>query len=407
MFASPFAHSIIKRAVEKKILEINIHNLRDYTTDKHKITDDCPYGGGPGMVMKPEPIFRAVKTLGNDSPKKRIILLCPQGEKFSQAKAIELAKEEHLIFICGHYEGIDERVREHLVTDEISIGDYVLTGGELASMVITDAVTRLLPGAIGDIRSKETESFSEHLFDFPCYTRPEEFEGMKVPEVLLSGNHAEIDKWRENKQLKSTCKKRPDLLTNCNYTYKNNVYLGLLHHSIRNKQKQSIITSITNMDIHDICRVASTFSIAKYYCINPIDSQRLLAQRIIDHWLKGYGATYNSNRKEALTNIELVDTLDNTILKIKKECKKKPIVVLTDAKKFSNSISYLELRHKIHTQDHPFLLLFGTGWGIEENIFEQADYVLEPIIGIGEYNHLSVRSAVSIIVDRLLSGKNY
>ncbi|MBI4651537.1 tRNA (guanosine(37)-N1)-methyltransferase TrmD [Candidatus Desantisbacteria bacterium] len=403
MFTGPFNSSIVKRACEKKLLEINIHNLRDYTSDKHKVTDDVPYGGGPGMVMKPEPVFRAVRALGGRRAGKRIILLCPQGRIFDQEKAKELAGEKEILFICGHYEGFDERVREYLITDEISIGDYVLTGGELAGMVVVDAITRLIPGVIGDKRSNQEESFSENMLDFPCYTRPEDFEGMKVPEVLLSGNHAEILKWRLDNRLKNTCKKRPDLLKKNEYIYKNNVYIGLLHHSVLNKQKESVITSITNMDIHDICRVSSTYNIRKFLCINPIASQKMLARRVIDHWIKGYGATYNPNRKEALENIQLVDTLSDALASIKKEYGKKPILVITDAKKFSNNTGFAEIKHKIFTLDRPFLILFGTGWGIEEDIFKFADYILEPITGIGEYNHLSVRSAVSIIIDRLLS----
>ncbi len=403
MFTGPFGSSIIKRAKEKGLLEINVHNLRDYTFDKHRVTDDYPYGGGPGMVMKPEPIFHAVKTLKSDSPKKRIILLCPQGETFNQAKAQELSQEKELLFICGHYEGVDERVRKYLVTDEISIGDFILTGGEPAAMVIVDAITRLLPGVIGDSSSKEIESFNNSLFDFPCYTRPENFEHMKVPEVLLSGNHADIAEWRLKEQVKNTYNKRPDLIAKLDYKYKNNVYVGLLHHSVINKQKQSIITSITNMDIHDICRISSTYNIRRFYCINSIASQQLLAQRIIDHWVKGYGAEYNANRKEALLNVSIINTLDDTIKSIRKEYGKKPILVITDAKKFPNNISYIEMQYKIFTSEQPFLILFGTGWGIEENILNKADYILEPIIGIGQYNHLSVRSAVSIIIDRLLT----
>lgn len=403
MFTGPFTTSIIKRAREKKLLEINVHNLRDYTSDKHKVTDDIPYGGGPGMVMKPEPVFRAVKALGDGRSGKRIILLCPQGKIFDQAKAKELAEEKEILLICGHYEGFDERVREYLATDEISIGDYVLTGGELASMVVVDTIARLIPGVIGDQRSNMEESFSGNMLDFPCYTRPENFEGMKVPEVLLSGNHAEIARWRLDNSLKKTCKKRPDLLKKNEYVYKNNVYIGLLHHSVLNKQKESVITSITNMDIHDICRVSSTYSIKKFFCINPIASQKMLAQRVIDHWIKGYGSIYNPNRKEALENIQLVDTLKDALKDIKKEYGKKPVLVITDAKKFSTNASFAEIKHKIFTIDRPFLILFGTGWGIEENIFKLADYILEPITGIGKYNHLSVRSAVSIIIDRLLN----
>ena len=187
-------------------------NFRDYTTSKHNSVDDYPYGGGAGMVP-PQPIFDAVEDLTKETERKpRVVLMCPQGERFTQKKAEELAGEEHLIFVCGHYEGYDERIREHLVTDEISIGDYVLTGGELASMVITDSVVRLLPGVLGNHASQVEDSFSTGLLEHPHYTRPADFRGMKVPDVLMSGNHKNIDEWRHKESLRRTYTRRPDLL---------------------------------------------------------------------------------------------------------------------------------------------------------------------------------------------------
>ena len=195
MFPGPLGHSIIGRAQERGLLKLVIHNLRDYTTDKHRTVDDAPYGGGAGMVMKPEPIFRAVDFLQcrEDS---RIILLSPQGEVFNQGKAWELSKEKQLLLICGHYEGVDERVREYLVTDEISVGDYVLTGGEIPAMLLIDAVVRLLPGVLGKYYSLQEASFTDNLLEYPHYTRPPEWQGMRVPPVLLSGHHEEIRLWR-------------------------------------------------------------------------------------------------------------------------------------------------------------------------------------------------------------------
>lgn len=206
--------SILGKAREKGVLDIRAVNLRDYATDKHKSTDDEPYGGGPGMVMKCEPIFRAVEALTATSGlgRPRIILMTPQGRILNQKLAEELAAESHLIIICGRYEGVDERVREHLVTDEISIGDYVLSGGELPALVLLETVARLVPGVLGDERSAATESFTSGLLEYAQYTRPADFRGYKVPEVLLSGNHAEIEKWRRINSLERTLKRRPDLL---------------------------------------------------------------------------------------------------------------------------------------------------------------------------------------------------
>ncbi|HSY17590.1 MAG TPA: tRNA (guanosine(37)-N1)-methyltransferase TrmD [Candidatus Acidoferrales bacterium] len=210
MFAGPLDESIIMRARKVGLLDLKIHQLRDWTHDRHKTVDDRPFGGGPGMLMKPEPLFEAVESLKRESTK--VILLSPSGRKFSQAIARELAEEKDLLLVTGHYEGFDERVREGLADDELSIGDYVLTNGALPAMVVIDAVTRLLPGVLGDDDSSRDESFSHGLLEYPQYTRPAEFRGMKVPEVLMNGNHAEIGKWRVEQAKLRTKEKRPDLL---------------------------------------------------------------------------------------------------------------------------------------------------------------------------------------------------
>lgn len=218
-FREVFDFGIIRRARAAKIVEIDVHDIRRYTLDKHKKVDDRPFGGGDGMVLTPEPVFRAIEDLlgttekGNYPEKTRVVLLTPQGRVFKQSVAGELAtRAERIVLICGRYEGIDERVNEALVTDEISIGDYVLSGGEPAALVVVDAVTRLLPKALGSDTSAENDSFSSGMLDYPHYTQPREFRGMKVPDILLSGNHAEIEKWRRQKALEKTAKVRKDLL---------------------------------------------------------------------------------------------------------------------------------------------------------------------------------------------------
>lgn len=211
MFTGVFGASILKKAQEKGAVELAVTDIREFSENKHKQVDDYPYGGGAGMVLKPEPMFNAVETI-TEGRKPRIILMCPQGERFTQKKAEELAQEEDLVFLCGHYEGYDERIREHLVTDEILIGDFVLTGGELPAMTVIDAVVRLLPGVLGQADSHIQDSFSTGLLEHPHYTRPADFRGMKVPDVLLSGNHAKIDEWREEQSFLRTLQRRPDLL---------------------------------------------------------------------------------------------------------------------------------------------------------------------------------------------------
>lgn len=213
MFEGVFNSSILGKAKEKQLVQLNTVNFREFSNNKHNTVDDYPYGGGGGMVLKAEPIFSAVESiLEPDAPRPRVILMCPQGETFTQSKAEELAKEDHLIFICGHYEGYDERIREHLVTDELSVGDYVLTGGELPAMVIIDSVARLLPGVLGNETSAVTDSFSTGLLEYPHYTRPAEFRGWKVPDILLSGHHAKVEEWRKQQSLRRTVARRPDLL---------------------------------------------------------------------------------------------------------------------------------------------------------------------------------------------------
>ncbi len=218
MFQSPLSAGIFRRAIDRKLAEVTVHNIRDHTHDKHHTADDYPYGGGAGMVLKPEPIFEAVEAIKSDISKKQdikevpVILLTPQGRLFSQQIASELSKYSHLIIICGHYEGVDERVCQHLATHEISIGDYVLSGGELAAMVISDAVIRLVPGVLGSEVSATDDSHATGLLEYPQYTRPPVYRGWAVPEVLLSGNHAQIAKWHHEQKIIRTLERRPELL---------------------------------------------------------------------------------------------------------------------------------------------------------------------------------------------------
>lgn len=213
MVEPALAEGVVGRARSKGLVDVRARDLRDYTTDKHRVVDDVSFGGGPGMVMKPEPLFRAIESISAErGAPTAVILTTPQGRRFSHAEAVRFSQMERLIIICGRYEGVDERVADALVTDEISIGDYVLTGGELPALVVVDAVVRLVPGVVGDDASVAADSFADGLLDYPHYTRPAEFKGMKVPEVLLSGHHAEIARWRHEQQLRRTKERRPDLM---------------------------------------------------------------------------------------------------------------------------------------------------------------------------------------------------
>ena len=229
MFAGAFQESIIKRAVEAGLVTIALHNIRDYAAGRHKVTDDTPYGGGGGMIMKPEPIFAAVEAVLAESREPvPILLLTPKGRLFNQTVARELARHPRLLLICGRYEGVDERVHQYLVTDEISIGDYVLSGGEIPAMVLVDAVTRLIPGVLGDPSATFEDSHAEGLLEYPHYTRPPVFRGHAVPDVLLSGHHAEITRWRRQQALRRTWERRPDLITGARLGEEDRAYLSQL-----------------------------------------------------------------------------------------------------------------------------------------------------------------------------------
>ena len=234
MFDGVLNQSILKRAQDKEMLQINTVDFRDFAENKHNQVDDYPFGGGQGMVLKPEPIFNAMNNI-EKTENTRVILMCPQGRPFNQEIAQELSHSEHLVFICGHYEGYDERIRQHLVTDEISMGDYVLTGGELPAMVMTDAIVRLIPGVLGNQQSHEDDSFQDGLLEFPQYTRPRSYQDMNVPEVLLSGNHAHIDQWRHEQKLIRTWEKRPDLLENYPLTDKDKDILERYKKQLKNE----------------------------------------------------------------------------------------------------------------------------------------------------------------------------
>jgi tRNA (guanine37-N1)-methyltransferase len=228
MFAGPMTESILAKAQEKELIDIRLTNIRDYATDKHSITDDTPYGGGGGMVMKVDPIVRAVEDVVGQDIDVPVILMSPQGRVFNQRVAQELAQHERLVLVCGRYEGVDERVRELVITDEISIGDYVITGGELAAMVIVDAVSRLVPGVLGARWGAEEDSHATGLLEYPHYTRPAEFRGLGIPEVLTSGHHAKVEIWRRQESLRRTLKRRPDLLETADLSDEDRAFLDSL-----------------------------------------------------------------------------------------------------------------------------------------------------------------------------------
>ncbi|GAB1536586.1 tRNA (guanosine(37)-N1)-methyltransferase TrmD [Geovibrio sp. ADMFC3] len=414
MAKAPFSFGVISKAAEKGILEINAFDIREHAYDKHRKTDDCQFGGGHGLVMKAEPVVESVRALKKNDPSTRVIMLDPRGRRFNQKEAERLLEYESLTFICGRYEGADERIYDLVVDESLSLGDFILTGGEFAAMTVIDSVARLIPGVLGDENSSVEDSYSTGLLEYPHYTRPSEYEGLSVPEVLMNGNHAEIDRWRREQSLKITFERRPDLLQEAPLNDQDRaflrkltldkiksrrLYVALLHYPMKDKEKDVVATSITNMDLHDISRSCTTYGVRKYFVVTPLSAQREIASRVIDHWLEGYGATYNANRKQAFMGTALKESLMEVLEEIERVEGQRPRIVATTARTDRANISYPQLAQA--SLDEPCLLMFGTGWGFTEDIFRMADNILQPIDGTGEFNHLSVRSAVAIILDRL------
>ena len=415
MFA-PLDHSMIKRGREAGLLEITVTNIRDFATDKHQTTDERLYGGGSGMVLKPDVLAAATRAVATDK-RPRVLVTSPAGRPFDQALARELAKEEQLIIVCGHYEGIDQRYIDAFATDVVSIGDFVLTGGEIPALAIVDCVSRLIPGVLGDQRAAEEESFSAGLLEYPQYTRPPVFEGAEVPAVLQEGDHAKIAAWRRQRSLENTYHRRPELLQSAPLTREDAAFLGelrkqeekpfrlyaaLLHFPVYDKKRHVINTSLTNLDLHDISRAAATYALSGYYLVQPLEGQRELIAQLIDHWQTGFGHKYNPDRETALSLAQAVPYLEDAIADITEKDGVTPRLVATGAGLERDITGYAELRRLMQREGGSYLLLFGTGWGLTREVIDGADFRLPPIYGREGYNHLSVRSAASIIIDRLL-----
>jgi len=415
-FDSPLRVGLLGKAIAKGLIKVRLHNLRDFATDKHRTVDDKPFGGGEGMLLKPEPLYRAIETLRAEEPSPWVIYLSPQGRLFNQEVAQKLYAKERLVLLCGRYEGIDERIRRYFVDDEISIGDYVLFGGEAAALVLIETVSRLVPGVVGCEASVKRDSLAEGLLKHPQYTRPRNFMGYTVPEVLLSGDHARIERFRREESLRLTFERRPDLLEKASLTEKDRafleklkrekarkakVYIALVHYPVRNKEGRKIASSFTNLDLHDLARVARTYGLKAYFMVQPLSDQRAIMEEVLSFWLSGPGARHNPDRREALSLVRLAHSLDEVVAEIREEASE-PIILATDARPLRKAIPYEKARELIFS-GKPVLILFGTAWGLTEEVLDKAHYFLLPIPGrLDEYNHLSVRSAASIIIDRLL-----
>jgi len=392
-------------------LRFEFINPRDFARDRHKSVDDRPYGGGPGMVMLPEPMDRALSSL---PPGCRSLIMTPQGRALNQSMVEDLAGEKNLTLVCGRYEGIDERVREKFNLEPVSVGDFVLNGGEAAAMCLIEAIARRIPGFMGKMESAGEESFADGILEYPHYTRPEEYAGRRVPEILLSGDHGRVAEWRREKALESTLHYRPDLLDNAflsapdveklkeasSGTVARNLYLALIHHPVLNKFDKPGTTSLTNLDIHDIGRVSRTYGLGRYFLCTPVEDQKALARRLLDHWVGGPGAAGNPDRSEALSGVEVLDDFAAAKKRVFELTGMEPVTVATSAKMGDNALTARALRGTL--RESPVLLVLGTGHGLHPSLVSCCDQVMRPLRPLAEYNHMSVRSAASIILDRII-----
>ncbi|HEY5936539.1 MAG TPA: tRNA (guanosine(37)-N1)-methyltransferase TrmD [Kofleriaceae bacterium] len=411
---------VVGRAREAGVITVGTVNPRDFTTDRHRTVDDTPYGGGPGMVMKAEPLLAAIRHAAPpaNEPAHRI-LLSPAGRPLTQARVRELAALPHLVLVCGRYEGIDERVIELAVDEELSLGDYVLSGGELGALVIIDAVARLVPGVLGEATSADEESHSAGLLEYPQYTRPPVVEGLTVPAVLSSGNHAAIARWRREQSLARTSRRRPDLWSHFAPIKTDRpllppalaarTHVALVHHPVVDRTGKVVTTSLTNFDIHDLARSTRTYGLAAYHIVTPVTSQREKAEHIARLWLEETESTRKppttGSRAGALALVRTADSIETVLAALAAEHGEAPLVVATSAREESFPAALRRTPDEFVVEaaatTAPILLLLGTGWGLADTLIPAVSRVLAPIEGHSDWNHLSVRSAGAVMMDRL------
>ncbi|MCD6500154.1 MAG: tRNA (guanosine(37)-N1)-methyltransferase TrmD [Deltaproteobacteria bacterium] len=444
LFGGFLETSLIGRAVASGELDVEFVQIRDYALDRRRSVDDTPYGGGAGMVLRADILASAVEATTRDRGAAHRVLLTPQGQRLEQPMVARLAQRQDLMLICGRYEGVDERFRERYVDEEISLGDFVLSGGEVGAMALIEAVARLQPGVMGNDRSAEDESFSMGGLEYPHYTRPRVFDGQEVPGDLLSGDHARIRAWRRRQSVLRTAERRQDLLEKMNLSeqeetllrdqgllpvvgfqtgqgyrratregadqkkmlteLKKRTYVALLHHPVYDTNRRVVATAVTNLDLHDIARSSRTYGVAGYFVVTPIERQVELVHRVVGHWTTGSGGSHNKPRREALSLLRVATSLEEVVRDVEARHGESPVVAMTSARAQDGlSVSVQDLPDWPGLVGRPLLLVFGTGWGLTESVLALANVRLLPIEGADGYNHLSVRSAVAIYLDRLFA----
>jgi tRNA (guanine37-N1)-methyltransferase len=435
-FASPLKTALLGKALASGLVDVRLHNPRDLAADRRRTTDDRPYGGGPGMIMLAGPLLQTLARV--HAPGARTLLLAASGRPFTQSLARELAAQPHLILVCGRYEGIDARLEELFPLEPVSLGDVVLNGGEAAAMMLLEAVARLIPGFMGRKASGEQESFSPgtDILEHPHYTRPQTCSGASVPAVLLSGDHARIARYRREQSLLVTWRHRPDLLDNAPLAAEDirflreaspagmshaggrerlgrNLYLALAHHPVvleKNGRREKIGTrSLTNLDVHDIARCSRTYGLGGYYLVSPLADQLRLLETLREHWTTGAGGRANPDRAEALSLVRGVEALDEAVEAIARRAGQRPLLVATSARQPEGRarnialLSAASLREALRRR--PVLLVFGTAQGLAPELLARCDALARPLRWLDSYNHLPVRGAAAILLDRILGDR--
>ena len=393
--------SVLGRGIAKGRLEVEVLYIRDFAEGSYRQIDDYSYGSG-GMVLMAEPLQKALESLRTNG-ESFLVYPSPQGTRLHQELVEDLSRKEHLIILCGHYEGVDERFVQKNVDLEISIGDFVLTGGEMPAMAIVDAISRLIPGVVGKSEAVREDSFFGGMLDNPHYTRPSEWNGIKVPEILLSGDEKAINKWRRRQAVERTLKRRPDIVGRAGIMpwLSKGAYVMEVHYPVLDKRGEKSSTAITGMDLHDIARACRTYGIKKYLLVTPLQQQREMAQKIVTHWTEGWGASYNHDRSEAFSTLKIFASVNRALKWVREREKTEPFKIATTAKSVGGAVHWLSLKRRILEEDLAPVFIFGTGWGLHQDVIDDADSVMTPIAGgLDSWNHLSVRSAVSITLDR-------
>jgi len=408
--------SIIGRAQREGRVQFNCADLFSFVRPKERV--DAPaFGHGVGMLLRPEVVEKAIVAQEKAHGPAYKIFFSPQGKRLTQNDLVRLARiaseRKHLMLVPSRYEGMDARVEQVYADELISIGDFVLMGGDVPAMVLLEGLLRLMPGIVGKQESVERESFAGPFFDYPAYTEPVEWHGLKVPDVIRSGNHAAIETWRQETAARNTVMRNFDWLRSQSITRAQrdltrvqipNHYVALMHTDVLvGPERTEGVTSVTSIDIHDIARSSRTYGVEKFFIATPLIDQQKIVQKFLDFWHGGAGEKYNPSRYEAMRLVDVRDNFDAVVTAIREAEGKEPVVVATSARADSSDVllTYGD-QGTVWQQDRPVLLLFGTGRGLSERLMARADYVLDPVEGLPEFNHLSVRSAAAVVLDRWL-----